>query len=100
LTGSYPILFPLRGANSINKRLLSSLKVINPELTVTLDLSIDPKKLNIFNGFILDHHIFGQDIKTSNMLYLNPRFFEKSDNKVVPTSFMIYKVLKKMFPEE
>lgn len=100
LTGSYPILFPLRGANSINKRLLSSLKVINPELTVTLDLSIDPKKLNIFSGFILDHHIFGQDIKTSNMLYLNPRFFEKNDNKVVPTSFMIYKVLKKMFPEE
>lgn len=100
LIGSYPILFPLRGANSINRKLLSSLKVINPELTVTLDLSIDPKKLNIFNGFVLDHHIFGENIKTGNMLYFNPRSFEKKDNKVVPTSFMIYKVLKKMFPEE
>ncbi len=93
-------MFPLRGTNSINKRLLNSLKIINPELTVTLDLSIDPKKLNIFNGFVLDHHIFGENIRTGNMLYLNPRVFEKNDVKVVPTSFMVYKVLKKMFPSE
>lgn len=99
ITGQFPYLFPVRGPNNLSKNMFSRLKTINPDFVFTLDVTIDPKKLNIFNGFILDHHMTNI-ISNENMLYINPRSFEKKDEKVPPTSYMIYTLLKKLFPEE
>jgi len=98
ITQNYPILFPVSGPNNISKNIISKLKTLNPDYVFVLDLSIDPKKINIFKGFILDHHIFNVDEK--DVRYLNPRSFEKEDDKVVPTSFMSYKIIEDTFPEE
>jgi len=99
LTNQFPVLFPIRGPNNISKNLLSKLKIINPDHLFTLDVTIDPKKLSIFNGFILDHHM--QNIPSrENMLYINPRVFEEVDEMVPPTSYMVYKLLKRLFHEE
>lgn len=100
LTDYYPYLFALKGPDSVNKKLINSLKSINPDFLVVLDLSIDPKKFNIFNGFIIDHHIFNAEKKEGRLKYFNPRMFEKKDEKVVPTSFIAYKILKNFLHEE
>ncbi len=98
-TGQLPYLFPIRGPNNLGKNLFSQLRTINPDFVFTLDVTIDPKKLSIFNGFILDHHITNIQSR-ENMIYINPRGFEKNDEKVPPTSYMIYLLLKDLFPEE
>ncbi len=100
LTQSYPLAFPIRGPTGINKKLLSSLKTLNPEMVIVLDMSVDPKKLNLFSGFIIDHHIFEIDERERNMLYFNPRFFEKNDEKVVPTSYMAYRIMQDLVPDK
>ncbi|MCX8178522.1 MAG: DHHA1 domain-containing protein [Candidatus Aenigmarchaeota archaeon] len=99
LTNQFPELFPIRGPNNLSKNLLMKLKTFNPDFVFTLDVTIDPKRLGVFNGFILDHHV--QSIQSkNNMKYINPRDFEKKDEYVPPTSYMIYKLLKVFFPEE
>lgn len=100
LVDDYPILFPIRGENNVSKGLIYQMKVLNPTYIFALDVTINPEKLNIFKGFVLDHHIFDASIKDSSVLYFNPRYFEKEDAKVPPVSCMIYKILKKLFPQE
>ena len=58
LIDDYPILFPIRGENNVSKSLIYKMKTIYPNYVFVLDVTVDPKKLNIFKGFILDHHIF------------------------------------------
>lgn len=99
LTNQFPELLPIRGPNNLSRNLLSKLKMINPDFVFTLDVTIDPKKLSLFNGFILDHHL--QNISSrENMIYVNPRSFEEVDDRVPCTSCMVYKLIKKIFPEE
>jgi len=101
ITGSYPILFPIRGEENVSKGMINQMKIINPTYVFVLDVTVDPRKLNIFKGFILDHHMFDNNIPTdSSVSYFNPRSFEKEDNKVVPVSYMTYRLLNDMFPEE
>ncbi len=100
MIGSFPLTFPVSGANEINRGLLNSLKMLNPEMVVVLDLPVNPKRLNLFSGFILDHHVFEIDETERRMMYFNPRFFENDDDKVVPTSYMVYRILKDLVPEE
>jgi single-stranded DNA-specific DHH superfamily exonuclease len=99
LTNQFPELLPVRGPNNLSRNFLSKLKMMNPDFVFTLDVTIDPKKLSLFNGFILDHHM--QNIPSrENMIYINPRSFENEDEKVPCTSCIIYKLVKKIFPEE
>jgi len=99
LTNQFPELFPIRGPNNISRNMFSKLKIINPDFVFTLDVTIHPKKLSLFNGFILDHHM--QNIPHGDtMLYINPRSFEKVDENVPPTSYIVYRLLKRFFPEE
>jgi single-stranded DNA-specific DHH superfamily exonuclease len=100
LTGSYPYLFPLKGPDSVNRKLINSLKGISPDFIFALDLSIEPKRFNIFDGFVIDHHVFDVEENERRLKYFNPRLFEKDDEKVVPTSFIAYKILKDLIPEE
>lgn len=99
LNGQLPYLFPIRGPNNLSKNLIRQLKTINPDFVFTLDVTIEPKKLNIFNGLILDHHITKIPSK-ENMLYINPRVFETDDSKVPPTSYMIYLLSKRLTKNE
>lgn len=96
----YPILFPIIGVENINKRLINELKTLSPEYVFVLDVTAEPIELNPFKGFILDHHIFFDFEKREDMSYLNPRIFEKTDEKVPPTSCMSYRVLNDLFPTE
>ncbi|MCS7134836.1 MAG: DHH family phosphoesterase [Candidatus Aenigmarchaeota archaeon] len=98
-TGQLPEILPIRSPTCISKNFINRLKSTNPDYIFTLDVSIDPKKMGLFNGFILDHHIQNYQNK-GNMLYLNPRFFEKVDENVPPTSFIIYKLFKSFYPFE
>jgi single-stranded DNA-specific DHH superfamily exonuclease len=99
LTGSFPILFPIRGPNNVNIKFANQIRDLNPDYVFSLDASVDPIKLSNFKGFILDHHL--TDFKDyGGMSYVNPRSFEKDDRKVTPTSYMVYKLLKKMFSDE
>ncbi|OIN85279.1 MAG: hypothetical protein COY38_01925 [Candidatus Aenigmarchaeota archaeon CG_4_10_14_0_8_um_filter_37_24] len=100
LIDDYPILFPIRGEENVSKGMINQLKVINPDYVFVLDVSVDSSKLNIFKGFVLDHHMFSRHSKDSSMSYFNPRLFEGEDDKVVPVSYMVYKLLVDMFPEE
>ncbi len=98
-TNQFPEFFPIRGPNNLSRSLISKLKTVNPDFVFTLDVTIEPKKLAIFNGAILDHHV--QNIPSKeNMLYINPRSFEEVDDKVPPTSCMIYKLFKMFYPNE
>ncbi|OGI15665.1 hypothetical protein A3K63_04505 [Candidatus Micrarchaeota archaeon RBG_16_49_10] len=99
LTGIAPIFFPIRGPNNITYKLVNQIKTISPDYLFTLDVSLEPIKLSIFRGFVLDHHLTDFH-DAGGMMYINPRSFEKEDDKVVPTSYMIYKVLKAMYPDE
>ncbi len=100
LTNGFPILFPIRGEDNVSKGLINQLRTINPDYVFVLDVTVDPRKFNIFKGFILDHHIFDRIFENSSVVYFNPRSFEKDDEKVVPVSYMTYKLLTEMFPEE
>lgn len=100
LIDDYPILFPITGVENVNKRLINRLKTLNPDFVFVFDVTVDPRKLDIFKGFVLDHHIFAGIEQRKDMPYLNPRYFEKNDEKVVPTSYMVYKILKNLFHSE
>jgi len=100
LIDDYPILFPIRGEGNVGKGMISQMKMINPSYVFVLDVSVNPRKLNIFRGFVLDHHMFDDISHTSSISYFNPRTFEKNDEKVVPVSYMTYRLLTDMFPEE
>jgi len=100
ITDSYPILFPIRGEENVGKGMINQMKIINPTYVFVLDVSVDPRKLNIFKGFVLDHHIFDNIPADSSVSYFNPRTFEKEDDQVVPVSYMTYRLLTDMFPEE
>ncbi len=100
LIGDYPLLFPIRGENNVNKKLINQLKTITPEYVFVLDVTVDPKKLSIFNGFVLDHHMFQNITQKEDMPYFNPRSFEKDENKVPPVSYITYRMLIDLFPEE
>lgn len=100
LTEGYPILFPIRGEGNVNKRLVGQLKTLNPDYVFVLDVSVNPKKLGIFKGFVLDHHIYDDITDKPGMKYYNSRTFEKDDERVPPVSYMTYRLLTDMFPEE
>ncbi|MDI6825899.1 MAG: DHHA1 domain-containing protein [Candidatus Aenigmarchaeota archaeon] len=100
LIGDYPILFPISGVEYVNRRLINSLKMMNPDFVFVFDLTVDPEDLNIFKGLILDHHIFMGIRQREEMPYLNPRSFEEKDEKVPPVSYMTYKILNNFFPQE
>jgi single-stranded DNA-specific DHH superfamily exonuclease len=100
LIDTYPILFPIRGEGNVGKGMINQLKVINPSYVFVLDVTVDPKKLGIFRGFILDHHLFEDISDTTHMSYFNPRSFEEKDERVPPVSYMTYKLLTDFFPEE
>jgi single-stranded DNA-specific DHH superfamily exonuclease len=100
LIGDYPILFPVTGAENINSQLFSKIKGFNPDFVFIFDVTVNPRDLDYFKGFVLDHHIFSKIESNEDMLYLNPHYFEEDDDKIVPTSYMIYKILKKFLPSE
>lgn len=100
LIGDYPILFPISGIEYVNRRLINNIKMMNPGLVFALDITIKPNDLNIFRGFILDHHIFTGINQNEDIPYINPRSFEEKDEKVPPVSYMTYKILNKFFPQE
>jgi single-stranded DNA-specific DHH superfamily exonuclease len=100
LIGDYPMLFPISGIEYVNRRLINNLKIMNPDFVFALDITINPNDLNIFKGFILDHHIFTGINQKEDMPYINPRSFEEKDEKVTPVSYMTYKLLNNFFPQE
>ena len=100
LTGEYPILFPIRGENNVDKRLINKLKSINPTYVFVLDVTVNPKRLNLFRGFVLDHHVYDGIVQRDEMPYFNPRSFEKIEERVVPISYISYRLVRRMLPEE
>ena len=100
LIKDYPILFPVTGMENINRRLLKKIKSFNPDFVFVFDVTANPNDLDYFKGFVLDHHVFTQIESRKDMPYLNPHSFERDDEKVVPTCYMTYKILKKFFPSE
>jgi single-stranded DNA-specific DHH superfamily exonuclease len=100
LTGDYPVLFPVAGTENVNKRLIRSIKTINPDYVFVLDVIVEPQKLDSLKGFVLDHHFFSNIEQRNDMPYFNPRYFEKMDEKVPPVSYMVYRILKNFFPTE
>jgi len=100
LIGDYPILFPIVGIENVNNKLINQLKTMNPDFVFVFDVTVEPTKLDIFKGFILDHHIFTEIKQREDMPYFNPRSVEKEDEKVPPTCYMVYRVLKNLYPNE
>ena len=100
LVQDYPILFPVGGVEGVNRKLLSKIRKVGPDLVFVLDVSVEPEKLESFYGFILDHHMFSGKERGGRMIYLNPFTFEKNDEKIPPTSCMVYRILKDIFPRE
>jgi single-stranded DNA-specific DHH superfamily exonuclease len=95
LIGDYPLLFPVTGIENVNSKLFYHLRTANPDYVFVFDVTVNPKTFDSFKGFILDHHIFFNIEDRENMIYLNPRIFEKKDENVTPTSYMVYKILKR-----
>jgi len=100
LIGDYPILFPITGTENINKQLLTKIESFNPDFVFAFDVTANPNDLDHFKGFVLDHHVFFGVESRKDMPYLNPHSFEKDDEKVVPTCYMVHMILKKFFPSE
>jgi single-stranded DNA-specific DHH superfamily exonuclease len=100
LTGGYPALFPIAGVENLNSQFFNRIKSFNPDFVFAFDISVDPKDLYYFKGFVLDHHIFFNVESRNDMPYFNPRCFEKDDNKVAPVSYITYKILKTFLPSE
>jgi len=100
LIEDYPILFPITGIENINSQLLKKIESFNPDFVFAFDVTANPNGLGLFKGFVLDHHVSTGIKSRKDMPYLNPHSFEKDDEKVVPTCYMIYKILKKFFPSE
>jgi len=100
ITGDYPQLFPIIGLENVNRVLINRLKMANPDYVFVFDVTIDPRDLNIFKGFVLDHHIYNNIEQNADIPFFNPRSFEKDDTKVPPVSYMTYKILEKFYPNE
>jgi len=100
LIEDYPILFPITGMDNINSQFLRRIKSFNPDFIFVFDVTVNPNELDGLKGFVLDHHVFTGVESKKNIPYLNPRSFEKNDEKVVPTCYMVYKILNKFFPSE
>lgn len=100
MIGDYPIMFPIVGTENVNKKLINRIKAMNPDFVFVFDVTIEPTKLDVFKGFVLDHHIFTEIKQIEYMPYLNPRSFEKEEGKVPPTCYMVYRVLKNLYPNE
>jgi len=100
LIDDYPVLFPIVGIENINSQFLSRIRSYNPDYVFVFDVMVESKDLYDFKGFILDHHIFFKMESTDDMPYLNPHSFEEDDEEVSPTSYMVYLILKKFFPNE
>jgi len=100
MIGDYPLLFPITGLENVNRILFNRLKIANPDYVFVFDITINPRDFNIFKGFILDHHIFMNIEQNADMLFFNPRSFEKDDKKVPPVSYMTYKILERFYPTE
>jgi len=100
LIKDYPMLFPIGGTESINKKLINNINSMRPDYVFVLDVTADPKKFYPFKGFVLDHHIFSQVEERKDMPYFNPYSLEKDDEKVPPVSCMVYRILHEFFPEE
>lgn len=100
LIGDYPLLFPVTGLENVNSKLFYRMKKINPDYVFVFDVTVDPKLLSLFKGFVLDHHIFSGIESREDMPYLNPRSFEKRDENVTPTSYMAYRILRDFLPSE
>lgn len=96
----YPMLFPVTGSENVNKTLIHRLKTLNPDFVLVFDVTVKPGELSDFKGFILDHHIFKGIKQREDMPYLNPRYFEQEEDKVVPVCYIVHKVLKNLFPSE
>jgi len=96
----YPILFPIIGIENVNNKLINRIKAMNPDFVFVFDVTVEPKELDIFKGFVLDHHIFTEIEQREDMPYFNPRSFEKEDEKVPPTCYIVYRVLKNLYPNE
>lgn len=95
-----PLLLPVAGVNYITRTLINKLKTLNPDHVFVLDLPVDPRKFNIFKGFILDHHAIFNLENEGGMAYFNPHKFEKVSDEIAPTSYISYKILKEFFPNE
>jgi len=95
----YPIMFPIIGVENVNN-LINRMKTINPDFVFIFDVTVKPTEVDVFKGFILDHHISSGIKQREDMPYFNPRSFEKDDEKVTPTCYMVYKVLKNLYPNE
>ena len=100
LIGDYPMLFPITGIEKINKGLVDKINTIKPDYVFVFDMSVDPEKFDNFKGFVLDHHIFFDIKSRDDMPYLNPRIYEKDDEKVPPTCYMVFKLLKYLVTPE
>ena len=100
LIDDYPILFPVTGIENINKQLLTRIKNFNPDFVFVFDITVNPGDLDDLTGFVLDHHVFSGVESRKDMPYLNPHFFERVDDKIVPACYMVYKIFKKFFPSE
>jgi single-stranded DNA-specific DHH superfamily exonuclease len=85
---------------NVNRILFNRLKIANPDYVFVFDITINPRDFNIFKGFVLDHHIYTNIEQNADMLFFNPRSFEKDDKKVPPVSYMTYKILEKFYPTE
>lgn len=96
----YPIFFPVAGSENVKKSLMNKLKTLKPDHVFVFDVMVRPMELSGFKGFILDHHIFKDVEQRKDMPYLNPRSFEKEENEVVPVSYIMYKVIEKLFTSE
>ena len=100
MIGDYPILFPIIGIENVNNKLINRIRIMNPDFVFVFDVTVKPTELDVFKGFILDHHIFTEIKQREDMPYFNPRFFEKEDERVPPTCYMVRRVLKDLYPNE
>lgn len=100
LIEDYPILFPVTGVENINRQLLKRIEGFSPDFVFVFDVSANPKNLDYFKGFVIDHHIFDGIEPREDMPYLNPHSLDKKGEDVVPACYMVYKILKKFFPSE
>jgi single-stranded DNA-specific DHH superfamily exonuclease len=94
LIGDYPEFFPVTGLEKINRGLIKRIKSIYPDHVFVFDMSVEPKEFSDFKGFVLDHHIFSNIESREKMPYLNPRIYEKNDEKVPPTCCIVFRLLQ------
>ena len=100
ITKKTPVIFPISGIEKINERFLNNIRRIGPDFVFIFDVTANPTSFSPFKGFVLDHHYFSSIKERKEMPYLNPRIFEKDDEKVPPTSYMTYRIVRTFLPSE